>query len=397
MKIVQFGLCYSPNVGDGIISDCLAHACGKLYPGCEFVTVDLSGRHGFGQATVRNRASALRVLRALPRAVRRRVVVNRLNAMLDRVEPDWLAAIEGADLAILGGGQILSDADLNFCVKIARAARVIHSRQVPVVIHAAGVSRNWSPRGSALFHEVFQADLRAVGLRDAPSLSAWGDQVHNALPAPRLTRDPGLLAAGCYGPRGPSTGRMGLCVTTPEILSYHADGAVAGVGRRGVAFFADVAIALIQSGERVMLFCNGAHEDRAAVQQLAALPEIEKHIANGAIDIATAPETPADLAAIISGCRAVVAHRLHACIVAYAYEIPIVGLGWDSKVSSFFASVQNDRFFVGAADADAGSVARLTLEAVQRGIDPAQHAIATDETLKAVADALAVIPRPSGS
>jgi len=394
MKIVQFGLRYSPNVGDGIISDCLSHACRKLHPGCEVSTVDLSGRGGFGQQTVRNRGLALRVLRTLPSGLRQRVVMSRLNAMLDRVEPDWLAAAEGADLAILGGGQIFSDADLNFCVKIARAAGVLHRQQVPVVIHAAGVSRNWSAKGSALFHEVFRTDLRAIGLRDDPSLSAWRDQVYDEHPNPHLTRDPGLLAAGCYGPAQSPTGRIGLCVTTPEILTYHADSAVAGVTTRGVAFFADVAHALIQKGERVTLFCNGAHEDRAALQDLATRPGIAVHIANGAVNVATPPVTPADLAAIISGCRGVITHRLHACIVAYAYKIPMVGLGWDRKVSSFFASVQSDRFFVGSPDTGADVVAALAQEAIQTGIDPAQHAKAVDETLRAVADALVNGSRP---
>jgi len=391
MKIVQFGLRYSPNVGDGIISDCLAHACRNLHPGCEVSTVDLSGRRDFGQQTMRNRDLALRVLRTLPRMVRQRIVTGRLNAMLDRVEPDWMAAADGADLAILGGGQIFSDADLNFCVKIARAAGVLHCKQVPVVIHAAGVSRNWSARGSALFHEVFRTNLRAVGLRDEPSVSAWRDQVHNEPPAPLVTRDPGLLAAGCYGRAQSSTGRVGLCVTTPEILTYHADSAVAGVTANGIGFFADVTNALIQKGERVTLFCNGAHEDRAALHQLAARPEIAAHIASGSVVVAPAPLTPADLAAIISGCRAIIAHRLHACIVAYAYEIPIVGLGWDRKVSSFFASVQSDRFFVGSPDASADVVADLAQEAVQSGINPIQHAKAVDETLRAVAGALAVV------
>jgi len=391
MKIVQFGLHYSPNVGDGIISECLSHACRKLRPDCEFATIDLSGRQGFGQKTVRNRELALAVLSALPQRLRQWIVINQLSKLLNQVEPDWQEAVENADLAILGGGQIFSDADLNFCLKIAAAARVLRAKEVPAVIHAAGVSRNWSEKGSALFHEVFQADLRAVGLRDQPSVSAWADQVHNALPRPHLTRDPGLLAAACYGSKQPPSGRIGLCVTTPDILTYHADSTVAGIAANGLVFFADLALALIQRGERITFFCNGAHEDRAALRKLAEFPEITEHIANGTITLAPDPVTPAALAAIISGCRAVVAHRLHACIVAYSYEIPVVGLGWDSKVSSFFSSVQSDQFFVGSAEASAELIASLTLAAIEVGIDPVQHAKSIDETYNAIADALSVL------
>jgi hypothetical protein len=35
----------------------------------------------------------------------------------------------------------------------------------------------------------------------------------------------------------------------------------------------------------------------------------------------------------------VVAHRLHACIVAVSYGRPVIGLGWDRKVESFFDEI----------------------------------------------------------
>ena len=36
MKLVQFGLAYSPNVGDGIIAECMAHGAKALRPGLTF-------------------------------------------------------------------------------------------------------------------------------------------------------------------------------------------------------------------------------------------------------------------------------------------------------------------------------------------------------------------------
>lgn len=385
MKIVQFGLCYSPNVGDGIIAECLAHAIRHKRPGAEVVAIDLSGRQGFGAVTIRNRSLALAVLSRMPSGPRRWLVEKMMCRVLDRVEPAWTAAVAEASLAIVGGGQIFSDADLNFCVKIARAARIIAAAGVPSVVYAVGVSRNWSPRGRALFLELGETDLRFVGVRDPHSAAAWTAQVpEDVLPAPEITLDPGLLAATCYGPPPTRNGRIGLCVTAPDILAYHADRAVAGAGAG--RFFADLALDLVGRGHRVALFCNGAAEDRAALKALRK--PLAEAIATGAIEIVTPPETPTELAWLVSAFAAVVAHRLHACIVAYSYGLPVVGLGWDRKVESFFETIEVPDRFIGVEDCVPAAVADRVEAAITAGIDGAVHAWVMETTWEGVEQAL---------
>jgi polysaccharide pyruvyl transferase WcaK-like protein len=372
MKIVQFGLCYSPNLGDGVIADCLLAALWRRFPVAELIAVDLSGRDGFGAVTVRNRALVLRILAVLPGGLRRALVRRRLGALLDGVEARWAAALTGADLAVVGGGQILSDADLNFPLKIARAAGLAARAGVPVAVHAAGVSRNWSAEGAALFAALARADLRAVALRDAPSMEAFAAQADWGI-APVLARDPGLLARACYGDARVRTGRIGLGIAAPDLLGYHADAAVAG-GSDPLALFEGVAQALLAGGARVALFTNGAEEDRAALADVAARPGLAAALADGRLAVTEAAETPAALAAQIAGFDAVVAHRLHACILGYAYGLPVVGLGWDRKVESFFASVAAPHWFEGRADATGAEIAQRVQAALAEGVDPATHA-----------------------
>lgn len=103
MKIVQFGLCYSPNVGDGIIAECLAYAIRQRLPGTEVVAIDLSGRQNFGGVTIRNRSMALALLSQLPLWLRQRLVERMLGRVLDGVESAWAGAAKGAALVIVGG------------------------------------------------------------------------------------------------------------------------------------------------------------------------------------------------------------------------------------------------------------------------------------------------------
>jgi polysaccharide pyruvyl transferase WcaK-like protein len=383
MKVVQFGLRYSPNLGDGIIAECLAHAIRAQVEGAQVILVDISGRDGFGAVTVKNRALALKLLGMLPQGLRHRIVRRRLGQLLDRVAPDWARLMRGADLAILGGGQIFADADLNFPLKIARVAEVAKAADVPVVIHAAGVQGGWSEPGRALFNRIFETDLRRIGLRDDGSMAAWAREAGGPGPAPVLARDPGLLAADCYG-AAPASQRIGLCITDPAILHYHADAGVAG---GGLGFYHELALAITSRGHKVTLFCNGAVEDQAALERVIADPGMAAMVLAGTVSIADVPRRPADLARLIGGFQGVVAHRLHACILAWSYRVPVVGLGWDRKVESFFASVGADRAFAGGG-ADAAEIADRLQAALAAGVDPARHAKVLEETRAGIAAAL---------
>lgn len=382
-KIVIFGLRYSPNTGDGIIADCLSAGLRAAWPGAEVTCIDISGRTGFGDVRVRNRTAILALLKALPRPASHALVSFRLGRMLDQLEPEWRAALAGADLAVIGGGQLLSDADLNFCLKIARAAQVIRAEGCPTVVHAAGVARNWSPRGRRLFRRLLECDLRAAGLRDAPSIAAWTDQFGGGGPAPQLTRDPALIAARVYDVPARGNGRVGLCVTDPSILSYHAEGQRSVLSGSGT--FTDIALELLSRGHKITLFCNGAAEDRAALEAVQAHTAIAAAIADGTAEAAPPPARPDQLAAIIGRLSAVVAHRLHACILGYAFQRPVVGLGWDCKLESFFQSAGLDRFFLPAAELTPQTAAGFLEAALEAGIDPARHAAAVAETQAAIA------------
>ncbi|PSL18462.1 polysaccharide pyruvyl transferase family protein [Shimia abyssi] len=374
MKIVIFGLPYSENVGDGVIAECLSHTLEAAPAQPRVNCIDISGREGFGQVMVKNRQHVLRVLSALPLPVRQLLVKWKLGKLLDTHAPRWSQTLNGADLAIIGGGQILSDADLNFPLKVSRVARLLRGAGIPYALYAAGVASNWTKPGAALFHDVFSPDLFLIGLRDAGSIENWQSQCPGTSPLPLLRLDPGLLAFATYGAPSKHGDRIGLCITDPSILNYHADGQAAGTSGNGLDFYADIILTLIAQENPVSIFCNGAAEDRRTVETLATHPDLHPHKETGALRIESAPNTPRELVSLISGYRAVLAHRLHACIVAYSYQIPCVGFGWDNKLADFFKTVHlGDRVLTDPKISPADVLEKLNT-ALSQGINPDQHA-----------------------
>lgn len=346
MKIVQFGLRYSPNLGDGVISDCLAYGLTHLRPDAQIHTVDISGRDDYGDVTIKNRALIIGLLHYLPQWARHRLAHWKLAKVLDAVEPAWRATLIDADLAIIGGGMLFSDASLNFPIKIARVCQLLNAQATPTAVYGVGVSRNWSHEGTALFSSVFDTDLRMLAMRDETSRRSWAAQTPAASYEPTLVLDPGLLALDCYGPVPEQTDRIGICVTDPRILGHHADSEIAGGARGANAFYTDLIGALIYRGHKVTLFNNGAQEDAVAMTEVAADPSMSAHKQSGDLSVAPNARNPAELALIIGAMKGVIAHRLHACIVAYSYGCPIIGLGWDQKLQSFFGLIEALPFFV---------------------------------------------------
>ncbi|MEL6386946.1 MAG: polysaccharide pyruvyl transferase family protein, partial [Pseudomonadota bacterium] len=73
MKLCIFNVKYSPNLGDGVIADCLEAALRRHLPGADIQSCDLAGRTAFGEGLNRSRALAMRTLDMTPGPLRSRV------------------------------------------------------------------------------------------------------------------------------------------------------------------------------------------------------------------------------------------------------------------------------------------------------------------------------------
>jgi hypothetical protein len=265
-------------------------------------------------------------------------------------------------------------------------AKLTARAEVPVAIAAAGVSSNWTETGRRLFCELLAGDLRFVGLRDRHSMRAWSSQFADG-PEPQLVRDPGLLARDCY-PAAPVPAiddrPVGVAVTGLDALTHHADTSIAGAGtipsaQNLLSFYRGLVIELSGRGHPVRLLCNGAAEDRAAVEAIASHQAVAELAVRGRVEVAPAPRTGAELAGLVAPCAAIVAHRLHACIVAYSYRVPVVGLSWDSKLDAFFESVDLEDLLVTDPLVRSTAAADLVETAMTRGVDPEAHAAVVKE------------------
>jgi hypothetical protein len=237
---------------------------------------------------------------------------------------------------IVGGGNLFTDSDLNFPLKIAAALGEAARSSLPVAVHAMGVSPEWSRPGARLFGRALErARLVRCSVRDHRSQDRRAAHFshRDVLPA-TIAVDPGMLASLWYPANGRSANagsrRIGLCVTDPLAVRYHASEASAATLD---TWYPAALRSLVESGFEVVLFTNGSPEDRDYLYDNFA-EWIRK--AKGPVTLGRSFDTPHELAALASNCDAVIGHRMHGCIAANSYAVPAIGLHWDPKLNSFF-------------------------------------------------------------
>ncbi|MFT4056787.1 MAG: polysaccharide pyruvyl transferase family protein [Novosphingobium sp.] len=369
-RVAILNVKYSPNLGDGIIAECLEGELCRARPHMEPVSIDLAGRTGFSAAHGRRRATLLSIIERLPARLRA-VLVPALLLLLvrHRFAARWNRQMADCNSVIVGGGALFQDVDQNFPVKIAEALKLANKRRLPIAIASVGVSAEWSAAGrERLGEQLRAARLLHVSVRDERSARNWRAtmEVEGLAPAV-IAPDPGLLAVRQYAaPRVSGPPRIGLCVTAPIALRLHHEGA--HDDGRLEAWMRAVARQLTMLRREVVLFTNGSPEDRLFRDRLKARIGREPGV-SFAPDFAQ----PRELAEALSGFDCVLAHRLHACIVAYSYRVPTIGFAWDCKLRSFFELTGRGGFVVDPREASPMHVADLAVTAIEQGIDEKVH------------------------
>ena len=368
MKIVLFNVKYSPNLGDGLLAECLERELADCET--EATTLDLAGRLDYGDGLGRHRRSALAILDKSPPVLRRLMVRAALGQMIDkRLRPLWGQALAHADAVVIGGGNLFADQDLNFPLKVSAALGEAAAAGLPVGIFGVGVSSDWSEPGRRLFADALrQSRLSYVAVRDDRSRQSWIRGLRaTGVKLPILCRDPGVLAA-LHFPRAAPIERatqVALGITDPLALRYHAAGTAVKESSL-TDWFAEVVNRFVGRDYEVLLFTNGSPEDRAYLARIA--PRLIAS-APGRVSLTPAFRRPSELAVFISSVDLVLAHRLHANIAAFAYGVPHIGFVWDPKLDAFFETTGRSNFIATACLDSPDDILNLAARALSEGIN----------------------------
>lgn len=403
MRILIVGVKYSANLGDGVIACCLEGALQEQFPSAQVASLDLSGKTGFGGHGIGRRSSLLNQwLTYLPGRIRS-LLASSMHLVASRLvlRSRWLQQVASADVIVVGGGQLFDDRDHYFPSRIGQVLGIARSRQIPVCLFAVGVTHAMAkPARYSFTRSLQRSRLEAVWTRDAASLSNF--QHFFPVSEPHLCRDPGFLSHLYFEAQSPNAGisttaskrRIGLCVTNPATLRP-LDGLTEGC-QLNARFYAELIAGLDQDGMDCVVFSSGLEVDQAFVDEVKEACGADYPASCARAQFPERFSTPDQMVSLISSLDGVVAQRMHPTIVAYAYQVPHVGLGWHRKLESFFKSVGREAFFVPPDQHDPDTVRQTLHRALAVKISTEKHAETTAETRNGI-QALAKVIRQSQS
>jgi polysaccharide pyruvyl transferase WcaK-like protein len=235
-------------------------------------------------------------------------------------------ALEPVQAILVGGGSLLSDANLHFPQSLAELSRTARRLCKPLLCLGCGVEGKWSPEGEAMISDFLSAcslvavrDLATAG-RLAPLLGApppvFGDFCLSEAMLPDITR------------RGED--RHAIAVNVRQLappwaaVQGHYEETVAGL-IRGLAR---------STGDRagIRIFTTGIPEDGRAAGRVYAL------VGSARVEL-DLPRNLRQLEALLRASAVTIAARLHAAILALAEGVPVVGFSVGPKVHDFLATV----------------------------------------------------------
>ena len=336
-KILICAVPFSDNLGDGVIAASLAHIAGLKYPRASVEFLDIAGRAGFEEENLRG-GGAFQVFAKLPSLLQSLIVfLYCLKGYFFVWRKNWKAAISDADLIVIGGGQLFCDVALNFPAKLFLLGRLVRGKRVVVV--SVGVTARWSFLGRFLVKR-FIRNARPVFYATRDKESASNLHTHFRIPrgSIRVVPDPALVCADAFaeGLSPEKNWDIGICVSSLDALVMNSEYANSN-STESAKFFSTLAEALRAEGKRVLYFTNGASEDNKILNEISSESSAPK-------SSFLVPRHPDELVSLISACSCIVAHRLHANIVAYSLNIPSIGMNWDKKVESFFELTKRKRY-----------------------------------------------------
>lgn len=256
----------------------------------------------------------------------------RLKRMLRGARQRMLMAALSPRLAqaraiLVGGGALLSDADLHFPQSLVRLARFARRHNAPLFCLGCSIEGEWSEQGSRMIRE-FLAACDVVSVRD----HATAAQLAAVLGAPPpVFGDFCLWETSLAGNGAHAQGRRAYAVNVSQLPGAWA-AEQAQYEQALVILTRRLAQRAQAQGMSVRLFTTGTPEDaRAAGRVFASVeaPGVELYL----------PENLAQLSAMLRASAVAVSTRLHAAILALAEKTPTVGFSAGPKVRNFFSTL----------------------------------------------------------
>jgi polysaccharide pyruvyl transferase WcaK-like protein len=279
----------------------------------------------------------------------------------------YLRELQDVDVVIIVGGGLIKYKAQNFWLFLPSVIKAAEKLKKKVIINAVGVEGydRYDYRCQKLKRALHSHCILQISTRDDYNtlVSSYFDG------NPQIdcvnVADPAVWTSECYNMKRNkdiSTGIIGLGIARGEIFIDHGIDVSSEAIKK---IYCSIAINLIKMGYTVEIYSNGASCDSSMVS------EVFRYVCDlGYSNIRSRiPQTDVDLIEMISSYDAIIATRLHSCIIAYSLEIPAIGLVWNDKLKLFGEKIGSPSYFITHENFNETLIINKLQEAMTRGYE----------------------------
>lgn len=363
MKIYFAGLYDDDNLGDPVIAHCAESLYLRNLPKGTYEVGHISLNHFCFHPASAFTMKWLSISQKLP------AWANRISEhlILREYERYFTKILKDADIVIAVGGGLIEFTGGRFADGLYSIAKACSKYNIPFIITATGVEGYdaSNSRCVELKKMLHLPSLKHISTRD--DIKTLIDSYYDGNPPIKCEQvaDTAVWASEIFDVTKDITSKtIGIGIIRENIFQQYG---IPFEQSRVVDLYCRIASELIKDGHEVVLFTNGTKADNDSAKKVS-------HILNesGIKVRLQIPQSADELINIISKFQAIIAGRLHSCIISYSLDIPAIGLVWNEKLSMFGIQCGHPENFINPNQLNSKHIIKQLYLAIEKGYDQ-QH------------------------
>lgn len=237
-------------------------------------------------------------------------------------------ALDGLDAVIFTGGGFLKFKNQGLNYYVEQIVEICERKSIPVMFCGVGIEGfdlN-DTRCLKLKASLSSKCIKSVTTRDFIEILN-NDYLKDLTVHRAQVGDPAFWIPECYGIQKKTNEEpiIGINVIRGNIYRDYGNN-LTFEELKGI--YKKLIVELEEKGAKWVLFSNGMKADQVFGRQI--LTELKMSVRDNLLPV---PRSPRELVEMVSGFDVIFGARMHACISAYALDVPVVGLIWNEKTT----------------------------------------------------------------
>ncbi|MDL2276700.1 polysaccharide pyruvyl transferase family protein [Breznakia sp. OttesenSCG-928-G09] len=383
-KVLLCSLKHEKNIGDAIIADSTRYIIESVLKGKEYTIeeIDIAGKKDYSTRFSVKKSPIYYIRKffylgfyGFGRILRKSHFGNWLE------DKSWFfsderkiynlyyeSLIKSNDLMIFTGGGIIKFKYQNFYQYIDYITLKANKYHRQVIINAAGIEGydDKDAKCRRLKKALNRECVKMITTRDDISLLERNYIVNKKIHTERVADSAVFISEATGISKNDKSEIIGIGLIRSKIF---LDNDINFSEEDLLNFYVNLVNKLEQKNIKYKFFTNGMKIDYdfgiRVLEKLGREKDISEYIF-------PSPINSEELVKLISGFRAVIACRLHACIVSYSLDIPAIGIVWNNKLKMFGEIIGYSKRFRTIDQLDIDDIVEVLIASWDEGYDEAQ-------------------------